>query len=104
MKKTEQQNRQDVINYLEKTSKHLFTRQKDGVVSYDPKDFFRIIKNDYGTFSILKDGKLTPFDYNTTIHYYKENSKDVIKDRLFLNKGYTSIKKSLLKKLEKEAV
>lgn len=104
MKKTEQQNRQDVINYLEKTSKHLFTRQKDGVVSYEPKDFFRIIKNDDETFSILKNGRTTKFDFDNTVQYYKENSKDVIKDRLFINKGFTSIKKSLLKKLEKEVV
>lgn len=96
--KTNEQIKLEVINYLEKTSKHLFNKPSsirltsDGIEhSYDKLNLFKVIKVD-DVFKYLEDGKIKNINIDDLVNYYKENSKCVIKHRLFLNKGIKSIK------------
>lgn len=93
--KTTEQIRQEVINYLTKTSKHTFT--------YEDGKLFKVIsEND--KFYILDEKSLynmKEINFDSKISYYGSNSKNVIKHILFLNKNSKSIKNS---KFIKEAI
>lgn len=84
--KTNEQIKQEVINYLTKTSNHTF--------SYDDGKLFKIINKDNGFYVIDESSiyKLRPIDIDTKISYYGSNAKCVIKHSLFLNKKLKSIK------------
>ena len=107
--KTQEQIKKEVINYLQKTSKHTFIKpkaifkwgdtNKPGHYEYDYNEFTYFLvmdnsekENDGEIWSILENDKTTSLDINYYIKYYGNNAKDVISKVLFLNKKIKSIK------------
>lgn len=84
--KTIDKNRQKVLDYLDKTSKHTFVRK-----DREDEGYFKVIK-DGDKFKVLRRGKVFPLDIDYYINYYGRNAKNVIKHRLFLNENMYSIK------------
>lgn len=84
--KTQEQIKQEVVNYLTKTSQHTF--------SYEDGSLFKIEK--VGDKFYLIDQKshkqVSEIEYDKTVSYYMENAKCVIKHRLFLSRPVKSIK------------
>ena len=98
--KTTEQIKSEVVNYIEKTSKHLFVKENG--------DFQKaiIINNNIIIFSIkkdLSDGKFDIYQLDDQIKYYTNNTKCVLKHRIFLNKKLKSIRnfKTINDKLSK---
>lgn len=86
--KTKEQIRQEVIDYLTKTSKHTFT--------YENSKLFKVV-SDNDKFYILDEESLynmKEINFDSIISYYGPNSKNVIKHSLFLNKNLKSVKNS----------
>jgi hypothetical protein len=98
--KTKEELKIQIMNYLEKTSKHTFIKplQKYNIngYSYDYDDYtlFKIIIKDNNYYKIEND-KIKIIDIDFYIKYYNNNSKNVIKHLLFLNKGMKSIKNKI---------
>ena len=97
--KTQEQHRQDVVNYLRTSSKHAFSRGESGT--------FKIEEISEGVFNEFHNGKAS--SRNLNIDYYidtcKENAKNVIKNRIFYDgHGYKSIKIGYYNKLIKHVV
>jgi len=85
MKKTNEQIKTDIVNYLTKTSNHTFVKP-DG-------SYFKIFKREDGTFQLFENKTLNlPINIDQYISWYGENAKNVIKHRLFLNKEMKSVK------------
>ena len=85
MKKTNEQIKTDIVNYLTKTSNHTFVKP-DG-------SYFKIFKREDGTFQLFENKTLNlPINIDQYISWYGENAKNVIKHRLFLNKEMNSVK------------
>jgi hypothetical protein len=110
--KTNEQIKQEVINYLEKTTKHVFLKPKSTYISsdkreynYEEGEFFKLIKKEdgYYTFnsSFIKD-KIRKFDVDNYIKIYGSNAKCVIKHTLFMDKKMKSIKNTKKVKLQIE--
>ena len=79
-------NKQEVINYLTKTSQHTF--------SYEDKRLFKIVKDD-DKFFIIDENSFrikSDIDIDQLISDYQSNSKCVLKHKLFLNKKVISVK------------
>ena len=79
MKKTTEQIKNEIINYLTKVSNHTFMRNGQ---------YFKVFKeyyNDEVIFKILENDKITIFDFNQYIIWYGSNAKNVISNRLFLH-------------------
>ena len=100
--KTTEQIRQEVLNYLDKTSNHVFLKPDSTYVGQGPREynyekgsFFKIIKKEdgYYTFnsSFIND-KIRKFDIESCIKVYGSNAKCVIKHSLFINKKMKSVK------------
>jgi hypothetical protein len=81
-----QTNKQEVINYLTKTSQHTF--------SYEDGKLFKIVKEGDLFYLIDENSiqKIKPIDIDNLVVYYGANSKCVIKHSLFLNREVKSIK------------
>jgi hypothetical protein len=99
--KTTEQIKQEIVNYLTKTSQHTFVKPKSiykwsqtgSQYEYDYKDFtyFKVIKNE-DEFFRLENNKLTKIDIDYYIKYYVNNAKCVISNNLFLDKKMKSVK------------
>ena len=69
--KTQEQIKKEVINYLDKTSLHVFIKPKstfdwkESKYNYDYKDFtyFKVIKESDNVYKILEDGKIRDLNY-----------------------------------------
>lgn len=102
--KTQEQIKKEVINYLEKTSLHVFIKPKsrfdwkESKYNYDYTDstYFRIIKVSDEKYKILENNKITDMDYEYYIRNYNENAKCVIKHMLFIDKKMKSVKNTKL--------
>ncbi len=103
--KTVEQIKQEIVNYLTKTSIHTFIKPKatfkwkteGSYYEYDYNDFtyFKVIKNEDEFFQLEKNGnnyKLSKIDVDTYIKYYGNNAKCVISNNLFLDKKMKSVK------------
>lgn len=113
--KTTEQIRQEVINYLNKTSNHTFQKpkakfkygnaEKPGYYEYDYENvtYFKIIKKD-DNFFILEDNKLRKIDIDYYLNYYQGNAKCVLKHSLFLDKGMKSIRNNKYVKAQIEEI
>jgi len=109
--KTKEEIKSEIINYLEKTSNHTFIKplceykfSKEGYYysyDYDNYTLFKIIKKDDNYYK-LENNIIKLIDIDFYVKYYGNNSKNVIKHLLFLNKGMKSIKntKFIKNKLE----
>lgn len=91
--KTKEQNKQEVINYLTKCSKHTFVKgieewRRVGVSKGElTKEFVKIFVTDDG-FSIYEFGKtrkITMLDIDKMVESYKSNSKNQTKMSIFYN-------------------
>lgn len=101
--KTTEQIKQEIVNYLTKTSQHTFVKPKatfkwgdsktPGYYEYDYNEFtyFKVIKNE-DEFLQLENNKLTKINIDTYIKYYGNNAKCVISNNLFLDKKMKSVK------------
>lgn len=81
-----QTNKQEVINYLTKTSQHTF--------SYEDGKLFKVVK-DGDSWYLIDDSsiqKVKPIAVDTYVSSYGANAKCVIKHNLFLNRKVKSIK------------
>lgn len=101
--KTQEQIKQEIVNYLTKTSSHTFIKPKatfkwgsystPGYYEYDYNDFtyFKVIQKEDG-FYCLEGNRLHKIDVDSKIKYYGNNAKCVIIHTLFLNKKMKSVK------------
>jgi predicted GH43/DUF377 family glycosyl hydrolase len=91
--KTNEQITKEVINYLDKTSNHVFLKPKSSYdwntttyrYDYENSTYFKVFKKEDGYY-ILEDDKVRKFDHEYYIKYCGNNTKNVIKHSLFLNK------------------
>jgi len=106
--KTTEQIKQEIVNYLTKTSIHTFVKPKatfkwgdsktPGYYEYDYNEFtyFKVIKKEDEFFQLEKSGssnyKLSKIDIDTYIKYYGNNAKCVLSNNLFLDKKMKSVK------------
>lgn len=103
--KTVEQIKQEIVNYLTKTSIHTFIKPKatfkwkteGSYYEYDYNDFtyFKLIKIGEDFFYLEKNNsnyKLNKIDIDIYIKYYGNNSKCVISNNLFLDKKMKSVK------------
>ncbi len=70
-----EQSRKEVIDYLERTSQHIFETE-DG-------KYQTVVKIENNFYSYV-DGKLTRIDYEKDVDWYGGNAKNVIKHKIFL--------------------
>ena len=101
--KTVEQNKQEVINYLTKTSKHVFLKPKatfkwgdsnnPGYYEYDFENgtYFKVF-NEGEKWFYIEDSQIKKLDIDHYLKYYGSNSKCVIGNILFLNKKMKSVK------------
>jgi hypothetical protein len=99
--KTTEQIKQEIVNYLTKTSIHTFVKPKatfkwsqtGSQYEYDYNEFtyFKVIKNEDEFFK-LENNKLTKIDIDNYIKYYGNNAKCVLSQNLFLDKKMKSVK------------
>ena len=92
--KTQEQNRQDVVNYLRTTAKHKFIRGKQEVLEFT--------ETEDGIFYRVHSGKpeRTPINIDWYIETYGSNAKNVIASGTFYKgHGYQSIRASYYRKL-----
>jgi len=110
--KTQEQIKQEIVNYLTKTSIHTFIKPKatfkwgdsktPGYYEYDYNDFtyFKVIKVGDEFFhlekslrgSFVDSYKLKKIDIDHYIKYWGGNAKCGVSDDLFLNKKMRSVK------------
>ena len=99
--KTTEQIKQEIVNYLTKTSIHTFVKPKatykrsqtGSQYEYDYEDFtyFKVIKVEDEFFKLEND-KLTKIEIAHYIKYYGNNAKCVLSNNLFLDKKMKSVK------------
>lgn len=108
--KTTEQIKQEIVNYLTKTSIHTFVKPKSNYkwsqtgsqYEYDYNEFtyFKVIKVEDEFFKLENSNgqntpttyKLTKIDINNYISYYGNNAKCVLSQNLFLDKKMKSVK------------
>lgn len=105
--------KQEIVNYLTKTSGHTFIKPKPKWVSkngqigveYDYTDFtyFKVFKNG-DEFTYLENGKVNKIDIDYYIKYWGNNSKDVISKSLFWDKKMKSVKQNKFVNAEIEKI
>ena len=103
MKATEQI-KQEIVNYLTKTSIHTFIKpkvtfkwkQEGSHYEYDYNEFtyFKVIKieNEFYYLESSKSNKLNKIDIDNYIKYWGNNAKCVLSNSLFLDKKMKSVK------------
>jgi hypothetical protein len=99
--KTTEQIKQEIVNYLTKTSIHTFVKPKatykwsqtGSQYEYDYEDFtyFKVIKVEDEFFKLEND-KLTKIEIDHYTKYYGNNAKCVLSNNLFLDKKMKSVK------------
>ena len=101
--KTVEQNKQEVINYLTKTSIHTFLKPKatfkwgdmnnPSYYEYDYENgtYFKVF-NDGEKWFYIEDDKIKNLDIEHYLKYYGSNAKCVISNSLFLNKKMQSVR------------
>jgi hypothetical protein len=106
--KTQEQIKQEIVNYLTKTAAHTFIKPKStfkwgdsktpGYYEYDYDDFtyFKIIIKEGEFYSLEKSGtqgyRVSKIDIDNYIKYWGNNAKCVISHNLFLDKKMKSVK------------
>jgi len=108
--KNQEQIKQEIVNYLTKTSVHTFIKPKatfkwsreESYYEYDYNDFtyFKVIKVGEEFFQLEKSSrgsfvnsyKLNKIDIDHYIKYWGNNAKRGVSDNLFLNKKMKSVK------------
>ena len=103
--KTTEQIKQEIVNYLTKTSQHTFIKPKStfkwktegSCYEYDYNDFtyFKVIKIGEEFYQLEKSSsnyKLSKIDIDNYIKYWGNNAKCVISNNLFLDKKMKSVK------------
>ncbi len=80
--KTQEQLKNEVVNYLTRTSQHLFM---------DTKGSFYKVFVDGDKFIVIKDEKSTVYDINNYVKWYSQNAKCTIKHMLFLIPSYSYV-------------
>ena len=99
--KTKEQIKQEIVNYLTKTSIHTFIKpkatfkwkQEGSHYEYDYNEFtyFKVIKIDED-FYYIENSKLHKIDIDHYINYWSNNAKCVLSNSLFLDKKMKSVK------------
>lgn len=79
--KTTEQIKSEVVNYLNKTSNHLFVKTNG--------DFYKVLVEG-DNFIVIDGNKVNVYNINEHITWYGNNTKCVIKHKLFLIPSYTS--------------
>lgn len=92
--KTQEQHKQDVINYLRLTAQHKFLRGETDVFTFIEtidSSFFKVING---------VPHHTPLNIDLYVNEYKGDTKNVIKNMIFYGgHGYKSIKNTYYEKL-----
>lgn len=81
--KTTEQIKSEVVNYLNKTSIHLFVKENG--------DFFKVLVEG-NNFIVINGDKATTYNIDEQVNWYGVNAKCVIKHMLFLNRKLKSIR------------
>lgn len=84
--KTTEQIKNEVLDYLQKTAMHTFVLPN--------KKYFAIRNVTEKTYDVLENDNVTQKQISVMIDFYQGNAKNVIKHRLFLDKGAISIKQT----------
>lgn len=84
--KTKEQNTQNVVNYLTKTAGHTF--------EYPNGEIFKVLKVEDSFYVVDEKAytKVRKINIDTNVGYYEDNTKNVMKQSLFLNKNLKSVK------------
>ena len=104
--KTQEQIKQEIVNYLTKTAEHTFIKPKatfkwdkeKSYYEYDYNEFtyFKVLVKDGEFFHLEKNGvgnyRMSKIDIDYYIKYYGNNTKCVISNNLFLGKKMKSVK------------
>jgi hypothetical protein len=108
--RTQEQIKQEIVNYLTKTSIHTFIKPKATFKWGDPKTpgYYEYEYNDFTYFKVIKvseefyalenstlsnlEYRLTKIDIDSHIKYWNNNSKCVLSNSLFLGKKMKSVK------------
>lgn len=105
--KNAEQIKQEIVNYLTKTSQHTFVKPKStykwsnegGYHEYDYNEvtYFKVIKIEEEFYYLEKQNsnskyKLNKIDIDSYIKYWNNNAKCVISNNLFLDKKMKSVK------------
>jgi hypothetical protein len=101
--KTTEQIKQEIVNYLTKTSQHTFVKpkvtynwtQRENEYDYNDFTYFKVIKIEDDFFKLCGNQKsynLTKIDIDNYIRYYGNNAKCVLSHNLFLDKKMKSVK------------
>jgi len=97
--------KQEIVNYLTKTTQHTFIKPKAtfkwgnetkaGYYEYDYENFtyFKVFKNE-GEFTYLENGKVNKIDIDYYIKYWGNNAKNVLSNSLFQMKMMKSVKQN----------
>lgn len=92
--KTKEQIKTKVINYINKTSEHLFIRvepQRDSKIDFiindKPENFIRVLI-ERNNIIFIDGNKVTIYDIDKYITYHHEHTLNVIKHKLFLIPNY----------------
>lgn len=99
--KTQEQIKLEIISYLTKTSNHVFIlpkqiwsyKDKKYIYNYEDYKLFKVIKVNDDFYTITSNDEKSKIDIDYYIKYYNNNSKNVIKHQLFLDKGMKSVKR-----------
>jgi len=92
--KTTADYKKEVISYLEKTSKHLYETES-GI-------YFITIAQDNTLVVLNSNGTVKKYNIDSFVEYYKEHSKSIMKQLLFLGKKTKTIRryKAIREKIE----
>lgn len=86
--KTKEQNKQEVLDYLKKTSRHVFEKENASGEKTYLKVFF-----DGDDVKLLEDGKIKTLNVDGYVAF-SSNAKCVIKHVLFLNKKIKAVRQT----------
>jgi hypothetical protein len=92
--KTQETIKQEIINYLTKTSQHTF--------SYEDGSLFKVVKDGDNFYTVDEKSSfpVKKINIDNTVAYYENNAKCVLKHRLFLNRPVKSIKSNKFNKTQ----
>lgn len=93
MKKTNEQIKKEIVSYLTKTSQHTFITPNGS--------YFKVIKEG-DSFMKYEGDNLSPIGIDNMIRYYEDNSKCVLKHRLFLDKKMLAVKNKSIDEILKK--
>lgn len=87
---TKEESKKRVINYLEKTSKHLFELKKTQFNS--DRVLLKVFKDSDGNFKVLDGDRIRDINIDRMVDWYGGNAENVISNSLFVRREARAIR------------